>query len=104
MIKASEVAYKCSNAMFIYLKNGNVSELINELKEAENYLHEKHGGEDKCMWFKFGIDDTLATTISDIVNDLKMPSNARNRMFMLERFNKVTKDLKYKNELQVFYS
>ncbi|MFW5721107.1 MAG: hypothetical protein ACOCWW_01830 [Bacteroidota bacterium] len=103
-MKATEVTYKCANAIHRYLKNGNMNDLISDLKKAENFLHEKYGGNDKCMWFKFGIDDTLATTISDIVNDLKMPSNAKNRMFMLERFNKVTKDLKHKNELQVFYS
>lgn len=106
MKPVSEVTYACANAMFKYLKylkNNDTNELVKELRKAEKYCFSEYG-KDKTLWFKFGQDDTLATTISDIANDLNLPSKHSNKRFLIERFEMVTKDLKHKNELQVFFS
>lgn len=103
-MKAIEVIYTCSTAMFNYLKNGNENLLISELKRAEQFMTDTYGGKNKCLWFKFGLDDTLATTITDIIIALKSPVNSRNRKLLIDGFQLVTKDLEIKNELQAFYS
>lgn len=97
--------YSCEEAMFEYLKNRNVQNLIERLKHIEE-LHRKKiecTDDKKGMWFRFGNDDTLATTINDIERDLNLPSNSDNHELLIDRMKMVI-DLNPETELLIYFS
>jgi hypothetical protein len=89
-----EFVYGCTEAMFNYTKDGNVQKLVNRLREIESHS----GGE---LWFRFGKDDTLATTIDDINVDLCLPKYHPNYELMVEKFEGVC-GIEPDKELRVF--
>lgn len=94
--------YSCTNAIFNYLNKGeDLDTLLKDLIRIENHAHENIGGEDCTLWFKFGHDDTLATDIRDIRNDLM---TYRNRDLIIDKFKRVTRGINPQDELRVFYS
>ena len=101
-----EYNFSCTYAMHKFLKNGDKDALISRLKEIESIESAKRTDdvEGASMWFKFGSDDTLATTIDDIESALSLPIGHSNRDLIIESFDRVSKDLDHKKELRVFYS
>ena len=94
-----QYTYSCTNIMFKFLKQQcDETELITKLKEIES-LAKNESNKKGSLWFKFGLTDTLATTISDIETDLK----DKNKTFLIERFESVI-GLNPDDELQVYFS
>jgi len=97
--------YSCEEAMFEFLKDDDVTKLIEELKRIEQY----HKGIIECtddelgLWFKFGSDDTLATTIEDIEKDLNLPSNHGNHKLLIDKFL-LAIDNNPETELMIYFS
>lgn len=107
MKNLTQYIYSCTNAMFIYLHKGkDLDLLIKELKRIETHALEDTTKDVEGMelWFKFFHDDTGATDIKEIEHDLSLPENHGNRKYMLDNMDICTKDLNWKNELQVFLS
>jgi len=78
--------------------------LIKELKRIETHAKDSTvDSEGNTLWFKFGDDDTLATDIKDIRNDLTQHTNHVNRLLILYKMKKCT-ELGVNDELRVFYS
>jgi hypothetical protein len=101
--KATDLVYSCSVAMFNYLKNSDLQALLKVLIELQEYYQELHG-KGKAIWFKFGSDDTLCTTISDIEVALCLPKNHGNHKLMLEQFAMVCNTMDANSELRVYFS
>lgn len=99
-----QYSFSCTNAMFNYLKDGNLGQLISDLNRVQDHAIENIGGEGASLWFKFGADDTLATTIGDIARDLQLPSSHGNHKLMIENFDLVVNNMDANKELRVFYS
>lgn len=71
-------------------------QLIEELQKIEAQLRQdKPQG---SLWFKFSEDDSLATSIADLRQDL---SDARNKEFAMERMKQA---INLENELFIYYS
>jgi len=97
--------YSCEEAMFEFLKNGNVQNLIERLKRIEN-IHRKEiecTDDELGLWFKFGSDDTLATTIEDIRINLNYATSNGNRELLIDKMKMVI-DLNPETELMVYFS
>jgi hypothetical protein len=100
-----EHRFSCENLFFKYLKKQiTFEELISNLKDIEytiirNRINEGLPIVGFNLWFKFGNDDTLVTTISDIEKDL---CNS-NRELRLEEFELVI-GLDPNNELRIYFS
>lgn len=99
-----QYSFSCTNAMFNYLKDNDLSRFVADLNRIQYHASETIGGENASLWFKFGADDTLATTISDIVNNLHLPLSHNNHKLMLEKFSLVVNNMEADKELRVFYS
>lgn len=98
-----QYTYSCTNAMFNYLKDCDKGKLISELDRIEQHAKENIGGKYTALWFKFGEDDPLSTTIRDIDRELDLPTTNNNRKFLEEKFESIT-DLEPDKELRVYYS
>jgi hypothetical protein len=101
--KATDLVYSCTLAMFNYLKNSDLQMLLNALIKAQEYYQALHG-KGKVIWFRFGSDDTLCTTISDIETALCLPENHGNHKLMLEQFAMVCNSMDANLELEVYFS
>lgn len=97
--------YNCEEAMFEFLKNGNVQNLIEKLERVEEHHSEEIEctDDEKGIWFRFGSDDTLATTINDIERDLNLPSNHGNHKLLIDRMKMVI-DLNSNVDLLIYFS
>lgn len=60
-----------------------LSEMISALKRLELTVQTKNNNTEQGLWFKFGTDDTLCTTIDDLERDLT-PNN-KNYGFTFDR-------------------
>lgn len=97
--------YSCEDAMFNYLKDGDLERLLAKLNWVEQLAMDSGlGTAPKSLWFKFGHQDTLATTIQDIKRDLTLPASHDNRKLIIEQFELVTNSLSPDNELRVYFS
>jgi hypothetical protein len=94
--------YSCTNAIFQYLKDSDLEKLLTDLYRIED-IARKAISEHGELWFKFGLDDTLATTIENIKTDLKLPDTHPNKKLLIGQFHLVT-GIDPDDELQVFYS
>ena len=99
-----QYSFSCTNAMFNYLKDNDLNRLISDLKRIEYHASKTIGGKDASLWFKFGSDDTLVTTIPGILTRLNLPLSHNNHQLMLENFDLVVNSMEAKKELRVFYS
>ena len=98
-----QYVYSCTDAIFNYLKDGDLDKLLTRLRKVENHAKETLKGDNKELWFKFGEDDTLVTTIAEI--EIMLSSNYKaNKEFLIEQFERVTKDIHPENELLAYYS
>lgn len=70
-------------------------QLIHELRRVEIQLSQKT--DNGSLWFKFSQDDSLATTIKDLQQDL---ANRRNAEFTKERMREA---INLENELFIYY-
>lgn len=97
--------FTVENLFFKFIKKQiDLDELITLLYmvESEHRFVENLPKDDKGLWFKFGKDDTLATTISSIER-IFMYDHKSNQEFLLECMEAVC-GLNPDNELQIFYS
>lgn len=103
-----EYVFTCTNAMFKFKKGQiNLDLLIVELKKCENHYKDINNipnDDPRKLWFKFGEDDTLATTILNLKNDLSLPKGHGNHKFRIQQFDIVFMDIDPKNELRVYFS
>lgn len=85
--------------------NENVQNLIEKLKQIESHYKTtiECTDHEKGMWFNFGSNDTLATTISDIEKDLNLPNNHGNRELLIDKMKMIV-DLNSGIELMIYYS
>jgi hypothetical protein len=91
---------KVSNLFFEYLQNGDKEILETELKTLEKYHKDlTQSKNNKQIWFKFYKNDTGATTISELISDLKIGS--KNRNYRLEQMEE---SISLDGELLIFYS
>lgn len=109
-----EYRFSCELLFFKYLKNQiSTKELIDGLKAVEKRVIRDHIERtevdldmsieeiNECgLWFKFGKDDTLVTTISDIEREV---GNLNHRDFRMEAFERVV-GLNPDNELEIYFS
>ena len=102
-IKASDLVYSCSVAMYNYLKNSDLQVLLDVLIELQGRYCLIHSLSSN-IWFRFGTDDTQCTTIGDIEKDLSLPNNHNNHKFMVERFEMVCNSMDANKELEVYFS
>lgn len=102
MKKLTQYTYSATNAMFNYMRDEDLDALIKDLRRIEDHAKKNLNpkSESQEMWFKFGEDDTLATSISEIKKDL---SSLNNRRFTIERFVSVC-GLVPSEELEVYFS
>lgn len=100
-----EYNYSCTNAMFNFLKDNDLDALLEDLKRIEGIVSRNQisSANEASLWFRFGSDDTLSTTIRNIEVDLASSSN-NDHKYMIENFEMVTKDINHENELRVYYS
>ena len=90
---------KVSNLFHEFLQNENSNKLETELKVLEQYHKDLTRTTNKDIWFKFSKDDTGATTISELISDLKIGS--KNRNYRLEQMEE---SISLDGELLIFYS
>jgi hypothetical protein len=100
-----EYIYSCTNAMFNYLKHKDVGILVEHLMEVEfdAIRKEKEHIPQVGLYFKFGQDDPLTTTIADIRQTLKY-GNQRDKDFLIEQFEKVISVINPDDELEVYFN
>lgn len=91
---------KCSNAIYNYTIDGDLSKLISTLQEVQEHAKQTIKGRNKSLWFKFFSGDTLATDIGDISRILSVESQ-QNKEFLLECFRLA---ISLDGELEVYYS
>lgn len=93
----------CTKLMFSYLRTRELSRLVDNLKDTEEFIATKTNMNipDGGLWFKFGKDDTLATTIDDIRYTLSSAVDTSKREFLLEQMRSVTTK---NQELYVYFS
>ena len=104
-IKTTGIKNKCENLFYLYIQNQiSTSDLINGLEEIEKQVSEKKPNSEKNgnLWFKFGKDDTNATTIKNLKSYLNLPHYHINRKFIEEQIGMIIDDPNTK--LFVFYS
>lgn len=95
------ITEQCVNAFKKYSQSRDVKDLAFRLNEANRYCQKEFGGNKKSIWFKFGNDDTMATTVNDIVGGLSLPPYHNNYRFIISKIKNVCR----KNvNLLVFYS
>lgn len=101
----SHLVYSCSNAIFNYLKDSDVDRLIEDLSRVEEicFNEDETKDETKDLWFKFGDDDTAASTIFNVHVTLLLPPKHPNHILLLEQFNRCI-GLEPENEIRVYYS
>lgn len=108
-----ELRFSCENAFFNYLKDRDLEKLEQTLLNIENFARKKYNGSsDEGIWFKFSKDDTMATTIKDIIKDLYLPPTHNNYKFMVENLEKAVSGLQHdsitgemmSDELMVYFS
>ena len=90
---------KVSNLFHEFLQNDNKDKLETELKVLEQYHKDLTRTKNKEIWFKFSKDDTGATTISELISDLKIGSKNRNY-----RLKQLEESISLDGELLIFYS
>ena len=91
---------KVSNLFHEFLQNGESEAILEtELKVLEQYHKDLTRTKNKEIWFKFSKDDTGATTISELISDLKIGS--KNRNYRLEQMEE---SISLDGELQIYYS
>ena len=90
--------YSVMQAFYKFLQYENEEELLTALYSVQRHHRSwnRITKTDKSMWFRFYTDDTLATTINDIVNDL----HGSNRDFRMEAM-KICCDTA---QIEVYYS
>lgn len=95
--------HKAEDLFFKYDKNQiNLEGLISGLREIEDHARDHVGGsDDAAIWFRMTNDDTQATTIDDIENDLSLPASHPNHKLMREKI-KGAYDLN--NEIKIYFS
>ena len=98
-----ELKYGVSEGFFDYLKDRELEKLKNRLNRYVNHCVEKYGRNGE-LWFKFGEDDTLCTTVGEIYSTLSLPENHKNHQFLLEQFRLVTGDIDPDHEIQPYFS
>lgn len=106
-MKAIEVSYKTNEAFYqYYMKDIGVSELCVKLRTYEEYMRKKYPEiENANLWFKFGLDDTEATTIAGVYDMLSLSHTSPNRQYLEEKIGIVTENPLDENyKLQVFFS
>tara|TARA_R110000772_G_scaffold47429_3_gene108419 strand:+ start:706 stop:1014 length:309 start_codon:yes stop_codon:yes gene_type:complete len=102
MDKLVQYTYSCSNAMFKFLRDNDIDKLVEDLRRIEQHAYsDDDEPKDKDLWFKFGSDDTGATDIRNIVQDL---NGTMNKEYLIDLFKMVTEDLDPDKELRVFFS
>ncbi len=90
-IKEKSIINKCKNLFYLYNQNQiGVFDLIDGLKDIEKKLKEKKRGIN--LWFKFGENDTLATTIENLKSYLNLPYSHINRKFIEEQIGMIVDD------------
>ena len=103
----TQYQHKASELLHGFVEPGakrrlSLEELIDGLKELEIAAKKSEGAsEDQGLWFKFSADDTLATTISDIERTLSLPSNNKNKQFLIEQIKNA---ISLNGELSVYMS
>lgn len=99
----NELKYEVSEVFFNFLKDKDLGKLKTRLDRYIVYCVEMYGfgGE---LWFKFGEDDTLCTTVGEIYHTLSLPENHKNHQFLLEQFRLVTGDIDPDHEIQPYFS
>ena len=90
---------KVFNLFHEFLQNDNKDKLETELKVLEQYHKDLTRTKNKEVWFKFSKDDTGATTISELISDLKIGSKNRNY-----RLKQLEESISLDGELLIFYS
>ncbi len=89
--------HRVSVAFSSYLQGDiTLDQLIQQLQKIEAQV--KENSPKDSLWFKFSQNDSLATTIEDLEEDL---SGSKNRDFTLERMEEA---INLKNELFIYYS
>ena len=99
MRKLIQYNSKVSNLFHEFLQNENANKLETELKVLEQYHKDLTRTKNKEIWFKFSKDDTGATNISELINDLTIGN--KNRNYRLEQLED---SISLDGELQIFYS
>jgi len=102
-MKATDLIYNCTVAMYTYLKSRDLKSLLNTLIELQERYRALHG-EGKSIWFRFGDDDTLCTTISDIEVALCLPEKHTIHKLMLEQFAMVCNEMDATHELIIYFN
>ena len=91
--------FACEQAMFNYIHGHTKESLLkSELKQIEKRESVNNKNEDKELWFKFGSDDCLATTIDELIGDL---NGNVNKSF---RQDQILSILGVNSELEVYFS
>ena len=109
MKNLTQYRYTIEVAMYKYLKDKNVLNLLSEINRCELHYRLKNNLEldfinkpdDKGFWFKFGSDDRLATTKDDTVHTHY--GNKNNYELMIENMVEVC-SLIPDFELMIFFS
>lgn len=97
--------FTVENLFFKFIKKEiDLDELITGLTKIETEHRYLNGlpNDDEGLWFKFGKDDTLSTTILNIER-IFMYDSKNNQEFLLERMEAAC-GLNPDNELEIFYS
>jgi hypothetical protein len=97
-----EFVYSCEVNFYNYIQTRNLEKLIEGLKRVEYLIKNAGYGTDSgSICFKFSDDDTLITTVDDLINDLSLPASHSNHKLMVE---KITNAVDLNGELKVFFS
>ena len=98
------VQYKhyCTKLLYKYLKDGDLASLYLELQIIEADLAKDNPRlKDASLWFRFFEHDPVVTTVGNILTDLSLPFNHRNRQYMIQNFEFA---ISLEGDLKVYYS
>lgn len=100
---ASELRFSFENLFFLYLKGHlGITQLRAELIKLEKRIKiYKNQNKNQSICMKFGKNDTLVTSIPELISDLKTPTNRAFRIQQMEDAYDLNAAI-YETELELF--
>ena len=84
VVKNNDLKLELTSVFNSFLLSLDLDKLLNQLNTVDRLMKKEYKSEDSNLWFRFFSNDTAATTIRDIKNDLSLPIKHRNFINLIE--------------------